>query len=123
MKRIFLDSSFLLSSAEFNVDWFSEFERLFGRFEVVVLSGVLKELEGLSQGSSKKSRQAKLALLVLEKKKYSLKESRGNVDGALVNLPLKTDLVATQDAELKRRVKARGISVLVLKQKQFVAVV
>lgn len=123
MKRIFLDSSFLLSCAEFNVDWFSELERLFGRFEVVVLSGVLKELEGLSQGSSKKSRQAKLALLVLEKKKYSLKESRGNVDGALVNLPLKTDLVATQDAELKRRVKARGISVLVLKQKQFVAVV
>ena len=121
MNRIFLDTSFLLSCSEFNVDWFSEFQRLFGKFELVLITGVLKELEGLSQGSSKKSRQAKIALLVLENKKYLLKESRGKVDSALVNLPLRTDLVATQDSELKSRLKSRGISVLVLKQKQFVA--
>jgi len=51
MRRVILDSNFLFLVFQFKIDIFDEMEALIGRFEPVVLSTTVKELEELTMSS------------------------------------------------------------------------
>lgn len=114
--KVILDTNGLMIPVQFGVDIFEELKRL-GLYEFFVPEAVLKELEMLvkrAKGSDK--RAAKVALSMAGR--CVLLDGTGPADDVILRLAEDTGAaVLTNDIELKRRLKAKGISVLSLRQK------
>jgi len=126
MKKIILDTNFLLIPGSVKVDIFAELERLcLFKYKVYVLDMTIKELEKLkAEGKGKTSKNAKLALDLLKIKKVNIiKTKQGHVDDLILQVADKDTIVATQDMELKRRLKAKGIPQIILRKKQYLDMV
>jgi len=110
--KILLDTSFLLTAVKYKVDIF---EQLKGH-ELVILDGVKRELETLIKTKKRGKLEARIVLELLKKNKVKIKKSKiKNVDDALV---AEKNAIATQDKELKKRLKGRKI--ITIRQKRLV---
>ncbi len=111
MKRIILDTNFVLDCAKFRIDMFSELKRICDfPYKVFVLEGSVHELEGIAA----RDRTANLALALL--KNVEVLKTKGEVDDILAGLADKDTIVATQDKELKRRIKT---GLIIIRQKKY----
>lgn len=117
MKKILLDTSLLVSCANFKIDWQSELERICDfAFEVVVLDRVFDELKSLRKDKT----AAKLAMAILKHKKIAATKTTGilPVDALIINYAAKNKaIVATQDLALKRCLRAKRIRTITIRQK------
>ncbi len=121
--KVVLDSNFLFVPSQFNLDIFEELANLLNqRFEPILLSSTLKELQGLAESASpKKRKQALLALKLAEKCRAVAVEkgSRETYDDVIVRVAAEwKSPVATNDRELRRRLRDLGVSVIFLRQKR-----
>jgi len=91
--KVVLDANFFFVPSQFNLDIFEELANLLNqRFEPILLSSTQKELQALAESSSpKKRKQAQLALRLAD--------------------------VATNDRELRIRLRNLGVPVIFLRQK------
>lgn len=128
MKKIILDTNFLLIPYQFKVDIFSEIERICSfKYQLCIIDKTLEELDKIAKEQrGKNKRAAMLALVMLSQKKiYKIKtKEKKSVDNLILKAVEKDKekyIVATQDAELKRKLKKKGISLIVLKQKSHLA--
>lgn len=121
MIRVLLDTNFLLLPGQFKVDIFTELERIMQEpFEIAVLESSIEELENLTKkGKSEDRRAAKLGLDLLKHKALKILPSSKQrcVDDLLVEMAGPALIVATQDAELRKRLKRKGAGVIGLRQK------
>jgi len=119
--KIILDTNFLMIPYSLKVDIFSEIDRLISdAYALCIFEGTLKELKSIMEKQRGKHKlAAKFALDIIEKKKLTmLPSTKSNVDRDILALAKDTEiLVATQDGELKRVLKALGRKCLVLRQK------
>jgi len=118
--KFLLDTNFILIPAQFRVDVYSELSG-FGKPELYTIDLVLKELEKLIHSRGKKSRQAKMALLRLKKEgvKILITGAR-QADAAIVKIASqKKFTVCTQDRALAKRLKAKKVPVVTLRQKRY----
>ncbi len=119
MKRIILDTNFILAIGQFHIDIFSELQRICNfPYEIFVLDKTLVELEKLINSDSKQRDRfaAKLALDLIKDRVSILKTPNGYVDDLLVKLSDKSTIIATQDKELKKRLKG---GLITIKQKKY----
>ena len=124
--KVILDANFFFVSSQFKLDIFEELANLLNqRFEPILLSSTLQELEGLVESSSPKiGKQALFALRFAEKCRFvsiekSLSES---YDDVIVRVAAEWRvLVGTNDRELRRRLRERGVPVIFLRQKRRLA--
>ena len=126
MKRIFLDTNFVLDTVQWKIDLFGELSRVCDfAFETVVLDRVLEELESVKARGGRKKELANVALLVLSKSRITVLNttSTSSVDSLLVKLADKNDFVATQDQALKRRLRQKGVPVVVIREKGYLQLV
>lgn len=129
--KIILDTNFLLTPLEFNIDIISEFDRVVGSYDLFMFEKSIFELKDLlkkSSGSFKRNIKIALKLIVHLQKTKGLKilssKSDLYLDDLLVNF-LKTNkdyLVATSDKELQKRVLKQGSSVLLIRQKKYLII-
>lgn len=122
MKRIILDTNFILAIAQFRIDIFEEIKSLYaGGYEIFVPKGVIKELEKLINGGSLQERRfARLGKELLEKKQIrELGENKLNVDDFLLELGNKYTIIATQDKPLRKRLKEKKAKILGIRQKKY----
>jgi rRNA-processing protein FCF1 len=120
--RVVLDANFLFVPSQFKVDIFEELGNLLNRgFEAVVLSSTQRELEGLAESKSLKvGMQAKLGLQLAERCSFvSVEKSVSETyDDVIVRVAADWKcVVATNDRELRRRLRAVGVPVVFLRQK------
>jgi len=102
MLKILLDTSFIIDSIRYKIDIKDNLKDiLLEPFELFIIEKTLKELE--------KKRLNKLILEMI-KDLNIIKSPLTHVDEAI--LSLEGYLVATQDKELKRRLKAKGIKTI-----------
>lgn len=121
--KVVLDANFFFVSSQFNVDVFEELAKLLNRrFEPILLSSTQKELQGLAKSNSPKKRnQAHLALKLAEECRLvpvekSLDET---YDDVIVRVSAEwKSPVATNDRELRKRLRKIGIPVVFLRQKR-----
>jgi len=121
--KVILDSNFLFVPSQFKLDIFEELEKLLNRrFEPVILSSTRRELQGLAGSDSPKvARQAKLALRLAGRCRVvpvekGLKET---YDDVIVRVSADWKFpVATNDGNLKRRLRAIGVPVIFLRQRR-----
>jgi len=119
-KKIVLDTNFIIAALQFKIGLFSELRRVcdFG-FEVCVLSASLGELEKLiNNGNLLEKKQAALALRFIREKNIKVLTAEGIVDDLLMGLDKQEFVIATQDARLRAKLKAKGYTTIVIRQKK-----
>ena len=120
--KVILDSNFLFIPSQFQVDVFEELSNLLNRrFDPVLLSPTYRELlEIAEKGSPKMRQQASLALKFAEKCRVvrvekGLKETN---DDVIVRVAAEWRCpVATNDKELRKRLRNVGVPVIFLRQR------
>jgi hypothetical protein len=105
VKAIVLDANALLMPFQFKIHIDQELRRLFGDIPVVVPSSVLGEL------ANALDRNAKAAAALA--RKYTIAETGFGGDDAVIDVAERfSGAVVTNDRELIRRLRARGIRVV-----------
>ncbi|MHA1744119.1 MAG: type II toxin-antitoxin system VapC family toxin [Candidatus Heimdallarchaeota archaeon] len=117
MKRVILDTNFLISLAEFKVD-LDEIENILNEpYEILTISSVVDELKKIN------NKNARLALKLIELKKVKiLKVGEKNADKAILSLANKDTIIATNDAELRKRLKTLNSKTIYLRAKKYLAI-
>ena len=127
IKKVLLDTNFLMSCFQFKVDIFSEIDRIIiAKYEIIVLDKTVEELENIVKNQKGKDKEAaKFALKLIENKKPIMIKTNNDkkTDDIILDYAIKEDYsVATQDKDLKRKLVNHGIEVIVLRKKKFLAI-
>jgi rRNA-processing protein FCF1 len=123
MKKILVDTNFLLSQFEFGVDVPTELQRVVAEPLVLLLpSVVLDEIRMFAGKTGRKALAARFVLQNMEKMKtrfaIELVESRGSADAWIIKFALKNSVtVATNDISLRKRLLSLGVPVIAVKGK------
>ncbi|MBI2128980.1 nucleotide-binding protein [Candidatus Woesearchaeota archaeon] len=122
MKAIIIDTNFLTIPAEFKVDIFSEINRICSfNYSLFVLDKSVEELKKMIEAQKGKEKaKARLALQLIENKEIGIiKTNSGKtVDDLLVDLSEDgNNIIATQDRELRKRLK--GKNTIFLRNKKY----
>jgi len=110
--------------AQFHVDILAEFERILPNYAFVVPSFVIHELENIKKRSKGKARiAASVALKLIESSDIQVVaadlKDRERVDDALLRI---SKVLCTNDRELQKRARNKGITVVYLRQKKYLAI-
>lgn len=121
MKKILLDTNFLMIPWQFRVDIFSEIGRICNfNYNLYIFEESINELRGIisnAAGKDKKAAQFALKLVKLKNIKI-IKSEKKDVDSLILKNADKYDIVATQDMQLKRELVKKGISLIALRSKK-----
>ena len=124
MKRVLLDTNFLIDLGRFGVS-IDEIDRIVNeRYELTVLRAVLNELKSIAGTQQEESKFAKTALMVLDLRGAKIVETErneGGVDQKILEFASNEKenvLVATNDVELRKRLKNLGVRTICLRGKK-----
>lgn len=123
-KEVVIDTNFFMVPFQFNVDIIDELEKALPLYKLTTPSFVINELKGLKRNNKGKIRlNADLALKLANSSNIEIKdislENNETVDDALLRV---SEVLATNDIELKKRAKKKGITVAYLRQKKYIAI-
>ena len=123
-KEVVIDTNFFMVPFQFNVDVIDELEKVLPSYKLTTPIFVINELKGLKKNNKGKIRlNADLALKLANSSNIEIKnislENNETVDDALLRV---SEVLATNDIELKNRAKKRGITVAYLRQKKYITI-
>ena len=123
-KEVVIDTNFFMVPFQFNVDIIDELEKALPSYKLTTPSLVINELKGLKRNNKGNIRlNADLALKLANSSNIEIKdislENNETVDDALLRV---SEVLATNDIELKKRAKKKGITVAYLRQKKYIAI-
>ena len=109
---------------QFNVDIIDELEKALPSYKLSTTTFVINELKNLKKKLKGKNRVAAgIALKIANSPSIEIKDldlkNNENVDDALLRI---SKVLATNDTELKKRAKKKGITVVYLRQKKYVSI-
>ncbi len=126
MKKIIIDTNFLMLPYKLRIDIFSEFSRICNfNYTLHIFEQSINELRNIIEkqsGIDKKSAQFALKLIKL-KNINVIKSSQEDVDSLILNNIDKDAVIATLDIELKKELLKKGASVIILRQKKYLQVI
>ena len=130
MKKIIIDTNFLMIPYKFRVDIFSEFRRICNfNYNLFIYGQTIDELNGIvEKQSGDDKRAAKFALNLIKIKQISIIKSENKdldsyVDALILGNSDENTVIATQDIGLKKRLLEKAISVIILRQKKYLELV
>ena len=117
MRKVLLDSSFLLAVMEHPTSWEADIAESLGSVSLVVPASVESELERLSKESGRRARLASLALGLVHAGTIRTQPDRGGrPDDEIVSSALADkSIVATIDSELAARLRALRVATITLR--------
>ena len=123
-KEVVIDTNFFMLPFQFNVDVIDELEKLLPSYKLTTPQFVINELKGLKHNKNNTIRlNASLALKLAKSSNIEIKDISLNegetVDDALLRV---SEVLATNDIDLKKRAKNKGISVVYLRQKKYISI-
>ena len=123
-KEVEIDTNFFMVPFQFNVDIIDELEKALPSYKLTTPIFVINELKGLKRNNKGKIRlNADLALKLANSSNIEIKdislENNETVDDALLRV---SEVLATNDIELKKRARKKGITVAYLRQKKYIAI-
>ncbi len=118
--KVLFDTNFLMAAFEGPVDVVERVEELLeAKVRPIILKSQLRELERIasSHERQKAARIARAALEYVKKKEFEVVENGERaVDDAIVEASRREDyIVATNDRELRRRLRRSGVNVIYMK--------
>ena len=123
MKKILLDTNFLLIPIQFKLDIFSEIHDICNfNYKLFILDKTIEELNNIIEKQKGKSKEAaKFALKLIKLKKISIIKTKEKLTAdrlILKKANKKEYIIATQDKFLKKQLKIRQIPLIILRQKK-----
>ncbi len=123
MKKILLDTNFLLAPIQFKIDIFSEIDRIcIFSYKLYILDRAIEELNNIIEKQKGKSKEAaKFALKLVKLKEIGIIKTseKLTVDELILNNANKKEfIVATQDKLLKKELKTKHIPLIIIRQKK-----
>jgi rRNA-processing protein FCF1 len=120
--KLILDANFLFIPSKFRIDVFEELANLVNqRFEPILLSITFQELQTMAEkGSPSIQKQASLALNLAQKcRQIQVERKTGETnDDVILRIAVEWNSpVATNDQELRKRLRAKNIPVIFLRGK------
>lgn len=127
MKKIIIDTNFLLIPCKFKIDIFSEIRKIADfHYKLFIIDKTVYELNKIINNKDSKTKDrlyAKIGLELVKLNKINTIETDINdVDDAIVAAADKNTVVATSDKELKRRLREKGVKILNLMKKQYLEI-
>lgn len=119
MLRVIFDASFLIDMLKFKVSLESLVEEL-GHFEKCLLDSTIIELQKIARKKTKNAILARVALQ-LTKEFKTIKTGKKRFDEAILSLK-NNFCVATNDAELRKKLKEKGIKTIYLRAKKKIVI-
>ena len=123
LKKIYLDTNFLLIPFKFGVDIFQEIDKIcLFPYKLYIINKTFDELNKIIDTQKGKHKEfAKLALKLIEQKSLNITafSNELDVDDNLVNLSNTNVIIATLDKELKNRIKSKNGQVIILRNKNY----
>ena len=122
MKKIIIDTNFLMIPIQFRVDIFSELNRICNfNYKLFIFEQSINELKNIIEKQTGKNRKAaQFALKLIKLKNINIiKSKRKNVDSLILKNASNDTIVATQDSHLKKKLLEKGASVIILRQKKY----
>ena len=130
---LFLDANFLLIPPQFQVDIYSEFERLIPKpWKIVMISAIFTELERkIAQfpTKTKLKREYSMARQLLDRQEYQLIVKKRSTNQIVDDLLLETALdfkkqggdiyLCTNDKELREKCNRNSMTAVYLRQRKF----
>lgn len=118
--KVLLDSNFLLIPGRFRVDVFKELQ-LFGRPEPYTLDLVVKEIEGIAKKPGRDAKYAHMGLFLLDSKGVNIIKTKArNTDREIERIAKEEGfIVCTQDRELIKRLRKKGVRIISLRQRKY----
>jgi rRNA-processing protein FCF1 len=115
-KTVIIDTNGLMIPGQFGLDIFSELGRL-GFDSFIVASACVRELEKIiASGRGKDKMAAKIALSLLDR--CAVIEDSGFADDVIVEMAIGMKAsVLTNDAELKKRLCSKGVTIVYLRDR------
>ena len=119
MKYIVLDTNFMISCLGFKIDIMGELTRICDfSYKTAVLRATLSELEKLiKEGEYFERKQATLALRFIQSRMDILPQE-GYADEILAALDPEKYIIATQDADLVKKLRLKGFKLVRIRQKK-----
>jgi rRNA-processing protein FCF1 len=121
--KILLDTNFLLDFLRYKLD-FSVFKELEESVELFITSETLRELKSVANKKTKEGRLALIALKLIDSQKIKVVQSlKKEVDEDLLALAKKEGfIVATNDKDLKEKLKKENVRIAYLRNKKKIEV-
>ena len=122
--KILLDTNFILDTLRYKLN-FSIFQEFDENAELFISSGILREIRSIANRKTKEGRLAIVALKLIESGQVKVVESlKKEVDEDLIYLAKKEGfIVATNDKDLKEKLKKENVRVVCLRNKKKIEVV
>ncbi|MFB6208381.1 MAG: PIN domain-containing protein [Candidatus Nanohaloarchaea archaeon] len=111
MKKILLDTNFLVAPFQFSFPMFDELERLYPEHELYTLDDAVQEAKSIESG-----KYTELVERLLETQDIEILETEG--EGSVDDLVVRVSedyVVATNDKELKQRLLDRGRELVIIR--------
>ncbi len=119
--KILLDANAFMMPAQFQIDLFDELRTLLGAFEPLVLSGVIRELTGVSRARGRDGAAARHGLILIERctvVESSTLQSE-SVDAQVIEYAaLNSCMVVTNDRRIRDALLTRGIGVISMRNQK-----
>jgi len=119
MRKILLDTNFLLIPSQFNIDIFSEIERIIlEKYQIYIIDKTIDELNKIIIDKKQKTKDklaAKLGLQLIKAKNIKIIKTKEDLFADDILVKLEGYTIATQDQELKKRLKC---PIIVLRSKK-----
>lgn len=126
MKRIIIDTNFLIIPIQFRVDIFSEIGRICNfNYKIFIFDKSIGELENIIRKQSQKHKKAaEFALKLIRLKNISMiKSDEKDVDSLILENLDNDTIVATQDIGLRKKLLEKGASLIILRQKKYLQLI
>ena len=117
--KIILDTNALMAITQFKIDLFSQLRG----HEIYTVNTVIRELEKLGKGTSKRAKAAQLAIGMIKRKHLKvLKSKEKSADKSLILYAKRGYIIATQDRILRKKIKDQGGQAIYIRQRKYVII-
>lgn len=119
MKTVVMDTNFLIEVVKNRIDLRKELDRIMEfPYKTAVIEGTIRELEKIGKHAGRDGERAKYAISIAKNSEKI--ESGEDVDKELEKIEDEDMIIATQDRELKRKLKTR---IIVVRQKKYLQLI
>jgi rRNA-processing protein FCF1 len=118
MKKIILDTNFLIDLGRFGIG-IDEIDRIMTEnYEMQIVSSSVFELKKIAATVAEESKFAKYALMIMDLRKIKILETNESADAAILSFADKDTIVATNDTELRKKLKEKGVRSIYVRAKK-----
>jgi rRNA-processing protein FCF1 len=118
MKKIILDTNFLIDLGRFRISIDEIGKVLPENYEMQIVAPSLEELKKIAATNTEESKFAKYALMLIDLRKMKILETNESADNAILSIADKDTLVATNDIVLRKKLKMKGFRCIYVRAKK-----